>query len=861
MPTGLTSEEASERLLQYGENKLPCHPPPSILAIFLHQFASPLIYILLFAAVVSLAIGELADAGFIVIVLTINGLIGTAQERSAAQAMQKLLVEQAYQSRVLRDGEWCSVNAQDVVPDDVILLRAGDSIPADIVWDEVTNVECDESVFSGESSPVQKNADDKSFAGTFVIKGRGRGVVSATGSQSELGLLSKVIGEKSLLDPPLVIRIKRFANHIGIILGIGVILLMLYGSARGHSIRELFLISVGLAVSAIPEGLPVAMSVALAVASRRMARNNVLIRKPPATEALGSCTVIATDKTGTLTENKMKLRSIVLPDGREVSVPYGAVKDSTVSPEEALIKQEIVRLGLLAAGLDCERADPSEDALDRALLETGEVLELDICNDLSGWTLREVRAFDSIQRFSAALYKRNGESWIIVKGAVEEVLAMCSHAYSLKEFRPDTIYDLNRDLTKQGSRVLGVAEARSVLSLTLEGALSNSELNFRALLDFQDPLRPEVPEAVSLCGGADVRIVIITGDDPRTAASVAVQAGIISSQDEGVVTGQDLERAVKEGGENALDSIVRDNTIFARVSPFQKLEIVRSLDRQNHFVAVTGDGINDTPALKHAHVGIAMGKRGADVAKESADIVLADDNFASIVAGIREGRVVYSNVRKVVFMLVSTGCGEVVLFLLSIAAGLPMPLTPAQLLWLNLVTEGVQDIALAFEKAEGDELQRKPRNPREEIFDSLMRRRVFVTALVMGFLSFLVFSTTYRESQDLTYARAVVLTLFVVFENIQALHARSERRSLLSIPFFSNPWLLMGIGLAQGIHLLALLYPQALPVLDLTAVVGTDWLLIGVCAVVVCVAIEADKFFTRRIADGGEAVRPANVSM
>lgn len=861
MPTGLTSEEARERLSQYGENKLPRHLPPSVLAIFLHQFASPLIYILLFAAVVSLLIGELADAGFIVIVLTINGFIGTVQERSAAQAMQKLLVSQAYSSHVLRDGQWCQVDSKDVVPDDVILLRAGDSIPADIVWDEVANIECDESVFSGESSPVRKNVDDKSFAGTFVMKGRGRGVVTATGSRSELGLLSKVIGEKSLLDPPLIIRIKRFANHIGIILGVGVILVMLYGSARGHSIRELFLISVGLAVSAIPEGLPVAMSVTLAVASRRMARNNVLIRKPPATEALGSCTVIATDKTGTLTENKMRLRSIVVPDGREIVVRHRAANHSDVSPDEVSTQQEIVRLGLLAAGLDCARTEPSEDALDRALLETAEALDLDICNDLSEWTLREVRAFDSVQRFSAALYKRNGESWIIVKGAIEEVLAMCSHAHSVKQFRPSAIYELNRDLTRRGSRVLGVAEKRSVLPVTLEGALSNSELNFRALLGFQDPLRPEVPEAVSLCGGANVRIVIITGDDPRTAASVAVQAGIIRSLDEGVVTGQDLERAVTEGGENGLDSIVQENTIFARISPFQKLEIVRSLDRQNHFVAVTGDGINDTPALKHAHVGIAMGKRGADVAKESADIVLADDNFASIVAGIREGRVVYSNVRKVVFMLVSTGCGEVVLFLFAIAAGLPMPLTPAQLLWLNLVTEGVQDIALAFENAEGDELHRKPRNPREEIFDALMRRRVFVTALVMGFLSFLVFSTTYRESNDLTYARAVVLTLFVVFENVQALHARSEGRSLISIPLFSNPWLLMGIGLAQGIHVLALLYPQALPVLELTAIVGTDWLLIGVCAVVVCMAIEIDKLLTRRGLHSSDIVRPIQSPM
>ena len=846
-PTGLSSEEADKRLTVFGRNVLPKDRSKTILSLVLRQFASPLIYILIFAAIVSFAIGEVVDGGFIVLVLMINGTVGIVQEYIASRAIDRLLVQEARQSRVIRDGTIRSVDATMIVPGDVLLLEAGDYIAADLQWNEAINVEVDESVFSGEAMTVSKQLGDRSYAGTFVTRGRGSGTVYATGVESQLGMLSKSIGQTSIHDPPLVIRVKRFAQQIGILIGVGIAFVVLYGALAHYAVTDLFLMAVGLAVSAIPEGLPVAMSVALAVATRRMARRNVIIRRGAATESLGSCTVIATDKTGTLTENRVELISFTALEGERCCTHRWKdyLASEQLSSGTTHVRQ-LLTTGLLATDTGNRPPELITDPLDRAIVWRCHEAGLTDGILKSRWAPLEMKAFDATFRLSAVSHRNDSGALVCVKGAFEEVLSLCSPSKNSKKYQPHEIEESSRQLAIQGVRVLALAEKNCTSSDTIDACLSVGGFTFVGLLGFQDPLREGVCEAVAACKHARIHVVVITGDDPRTATAIAREAAILDASSDAVTTGAELTLAERRGGESAFDSVVKNSVVFARSSPAQKLAIVHSLVRQKHFVAVTGDGINDAPALRHAHVGVAMGLRGTDIAKEVADIVVADDNFASIVAGIHEGRVVYSNIRKVVFMLVSTGCGEVVLFILSIASGLPMPLTPAQLLWLNLITEGVQDIALAFEKSEGDELNRPPRDPKEQIFDSVMTRRVATSAVVMGLISFCLFYVEYVREQDVVYARSLVLTLFVVFENVQALHARSEYRSLLTLPVLSNPWLILGIIGAQILHLLALVYPDVFSALDVVLVHGDDWILIAASAFFVCLVIELDKWAVRR---------------
>jgi Ca2+-transporting ATPase len=847
---GLSSEEAQERLIQYGRNILAEDKSRGVCTLLLRQFASPLIYILIGAAVVSFAAGELVDGTFIVVVLVINGLVGTVQEYFATRAIDNLLIKEGRRSKVLRDGMIHFVDPTTIVPGDVLVLQAGDYVAADIEWNEAINLELDESVLTGESMGVSKTEKDLTYAGTFVTRGRGVGTVYATGLASELGKISESITQTSMHDPPLVIRVNQFAKQIAILIGLGIGFVVIYGIIVRQPAQDLFLMAVGLAVSAIPEGLPVAMSVTLAVATRRMARKNVIIRRSTATESLGSCTVIATDKTGTLTENRVELVSVATQYGQDCVVRrWNEISNVGLekSRRDAIWKTLIA--GILATDEAQQMLEHISDPLDVALMQRAHEIGIVDVTIENQWAPHQVQAFDSSFRFSAILHHYDDTATLYVKGAFEEIRAFCTHVYvedGIEILQEETLQTGVESMTREGIRMLAVAKKKCTLSHTIESALSEGGFIFLGMLGFQDPLRREVPEAVVLCKQAKINLVVVTGDDPRTAARIAQEAGIFDPSIDVVTSGAEIEAAQLRGGDKALDQLVQASTVFARISPAQKLEIVHSLVRQDHFVAVTGDGINDAPALRHAHVGVAMGLRGTDIAREVADIVVADDNFASIVAGIQEGRVVYSNIRKVVFMLVSTGCGEVVLFILSIASGLPMPLTPAQLLWLNLITEGVQDIALAFERAEGDELRRPPRAPKEQIFDRLMKRRIATSAIVMGIISTTLFYIEYQRQEDLNAARSAVLTLFVVFENVQALHARSEYKSLLQLSLFSNPWLIIGIVSAQTLHILALMYPDLFSALDLSKIRLDMWILIALSAALVCVVIEVDKWFLRR---------------
>jgi Ca2+-transporting ATPase len=888
-PDGLSEAQARAALLRYGPNALPVTKPPSLARVFLRQFLSPLIYILLAAALVSVALGDIKDAGFIAVVLLINGVIGAVQEYSAAKAAAALKsLEQPY-ATVLRDGLRRQIEARLLVPGDLVLLEAGDRVPADIALTGAINLQCDESLLTGESASMWKRPGlwkgpgatappgaalsdraDLAFSGTTITSGRGHGIVVATGLESEIGKIAEQIARHSLLPPPLLIRMARFTRHIGLAVGGAVLLLMGFGLVRAMPLGELFMVSVALAVAAIPEGLPIAISVALAIAMRRMAGVNVIVRHMTAVESLGSCTLIATDKTGTLTMNRLTVTDLRLPDGTALEFEPGAdLADGAVhitgGPDGAAAARAATLLRAAALPNEAVLRREEEgwlglgDTVDVALLAAAHKAGMQREALLESYPLLSQIPYEPEQRYAASFHRREGRVCIFVKGAPETLIAMAEKmdvGGTPIAIDRQRLLDQAAEMARAGLRVLGFAEGEIEpepdADLDNKGKSDHGDfgphhlvgLTFLGMAGMQDPVRPEVPGAIADCRRAGIEVVMVTGDDPRTAAAIAAEAGLDVFEDE-VVTGRDVAEA-QEAGELALDRLTQKARIYSRMAPAQKLAIVMSLARGGHFVAVTGDGVNDAPALKHAHVGVAMGRKGTDVARESADIILTDDNFASVVAGIREGRVAYANIRKVIFMLVSTGAAEVGVVLLSVMAGLPIPLLAVQLLWLNLVTNGIQDVALAFEKAEGDELARPPRRPNEPVFDGLMIRRMVLSGTVMAVGGFALFWWLIAQGVATEAARNLLLLLFVLFENFQTLNSRSERRSVFTQRLAANPLLIAGIVGALALHVAAMYVPGLSDILRIAPVSWQNWaILVGIAALVLMV-MEAEKWIANR---------------
>lgn len=843
---GLTSLEARNRFAQFGPNTLPEARPPSFVAVFLRQFLSPLIYILVAAATVAMAVGDAKDAIFIGVVLLINGIIGAVQEYSAGQAAAALRAQDQPHALVFRDGTQQEIEACDLVPGDIVLLEAGRRVPADMRLIEAIDLHCDESLLTGESAPVRKTSamatstgsrGGMAYAGSMATRGRGLGEVTATGLETEVGKIAGELVKPSASQPPLIIRMARFSHLIALFVAVAVAVLIVIGYLRHMGLVELFMMAVGLAVAAIPEGLPVAIAVALAIGMRRMAKANVIVRKMAAVESLGSCTMIATDKTGTLTRNELTVTEIALPDGSFLSLQAGEGAESfSIHGAPRNEQADLLLAALLrAAALPNEAELRREKEEIRGVGDTVDVALL-VAAHRSGCVHEELRTrypllkripYEPDLRYSASFHKHEERRNVLVfaKGAPETLIAMSNRmdvGGAIAPIDREALWRQKDEMSAKGLRVLAFAEGE--VTPEPEDGYDASHLQnlvFLGLVGMQDPLRPEVRQAIAACRDAGIAVAMVTGDAPGTAAAIARDAGMIFSDNQ-IVTGDEVRRA-EEAGEAALDSLTRSARIYARVEPVQKLAIVLSLARNGHFVAVTGDGVNDAPALKHAHVGVAMGKQGTDVAKESADIIIADDNFASIVRGVMEGRVAYANIRKVIFLLVSTGAAELLLFLLTIPLGMPMPLLPVQLLWLNLVTNGVQHIALAAEKPEGDELTYPPRKPQEPIFDRIMIIRNVYSAFVMAGVGFAVFYWLIAQGYTIDSARNLVLLLFVVFENFQALNARSERHSFFYKGIFSSRLLLASVIGAQVIHLIAAHVPLLADTLRIQPPTLPEW--------------------------------------
>jgi len=871
--SGLSQAECERRQKTYGPNVLPERGATPVWKIVLRQFASPLIYILVAAAAVSAVIGDLKDAAFIAAVLMLNAVIGTYQEYQAEQSSQALKKLLRMLAQAERDGVVREIIAEEVVPGDVLWLESGNRVPADIRLLSSQGLEVDESLLTGESLAVGKDyawmGDQESpladrqnmiFAGSLITRGRAKGVVVATGTATSVGQLALDVMGSGGGKPPLLARMERFTNYVAActLAAAGVIGTLAFVQG-GYTVVETFFLVVALAVAAIPEGLPVAITVALAVATTRMARRNVIVRQLTAVEGLGSCTLIATDKTGTLTCNELTVREVCLADGEVFPVtgqgfaPQGEVQHAG---GRAVLADHSRLAATIRAAVLCNEADLQHrngewvwrgDAVDIAALSVGIKSGVHRQQMLSAFPQVSIIPFESDNQFAAS-FNRNGEVVeVFVKGAPERVLDMCGNQLTLADRERSERVAVG--MAARGLRVLAVASGRLTESLRPEDVPPPpGNLTLHGFLGMMDPLRAGVREAVADCRRAGVLVSMVTGDHRVTALAIARDLGL-ADRDDQVVTAAEVEGTSTD----QLAEMVQRVRVFARVTPRQKLHIVEAARKAGHFVAVTGDGVNDAPALRAANIGVAMGKAGTDVAREASELVISDDNFSSIVGGIEEGRIAYDNIRKVIYLLVSMGAAELLMVLLAVVSGLPIPLLPVQLLWLNLVTNGIQGVALAFEPGEGDSLRRKPRQPNEAVFNQLMVERVLLAMLVVGGGGFVIYAIVLGLGWAVSEARNLLLLVMVLFENFHVGNCRSETKSAFALSPLRSPILFFGTIGAFLVHLVAMYVPFLQELLSTSPVVPLSWgVAVGV-SVLIVPAVDVHKWWwTRRINRGVE---------
>jgi Ca2+-transporting ATPase len=863
---GLSESEAKNRIEREGPNKLPEAKGISPFKILLHQFTSPLIYVLLVAAVVTAFLGDYIDTGVIAAILILNAAIGFLQEYKAEKSVRALDRMVVARARVMRDGAEKEILSENLVPGDIVLLWSGMKVPADIRLFRTTELRIEEAALTGESLPVNKAAQtiqeenltpgdqtNMAFMGTIVVNGRGRGIVVETGVKTVLGQIARDIKELAVTATPLQQRIAGFSHFIGfLVLGSAIVIASL-GLFLGMTLSEIFKIAVAASVAAVPEGLPIVVTITMAIGISRMAKRHAIIRKLPAVETLGSTTVICSDKTGTLTKNEMTVKAMY--DGYHSCEVTGSGYDpegeifcewETADAKTVERMHRVARIGMLCnesniLGENDEfkvDGDPTEAALHVSAMKAG----LDRDKEKALYPQLSIIPFESERGFMATLHQYNGKRIIFTKGAPEKIIDMCSKSDTDQPSDRSRHLERADHLARDGMRVLAMAYKEAgddVSELHLKDV--EGGFTFVGLQGMIDPPRPEAMEAVKGCTEAGIRVVMITGDHAVTASAVGKMIGITHKEGK-VLTGRELETM----DDDALFQKVRKVSVFARVSPQHKLKIVQQLMRHGEIVAVTGDGVNDAPALKAAHIGAAMGKTGTDVAREAADMVITDDNFSSIFHAVEEGRVVFDNIRKVTLFLIPTGFAAILSILMAMALDLPIPYVAAQLLWINLVTNGLQDVALAFEPAEKDVLKRKPRDPKEGIMSRLMYGRSVSVGILISLGVILNFYCALREEVSLERARTVAMTTMVFFQFFQAWNSRSELQSVFRINPMSNPFLFYSM-VTSFLAQLAVIYVPALQwVFRTEALSGGEWFQIVLIALSVVVAVEIDKVIRRR---------------
>lgn len=858
-PNGLNDAEVTKRLNHYGYNILPPAKSVSYLKIFLSQFKNALIYILLISALISLFVAEYTDASVILIVLLSNAFIGSIQEYNAAKNAANLNSLIKTQVRVKRNGELVHVDAANLVPGDIVILEAGNKVPADLRLIEAQQLRINEALLTGESSSVNKNCArvalnsllgdraNLAFSASQVSSGRGVAIVVATGIHTQIGKIAKVMAHEVKLVAPLVVRMERFTQQLSIMVLTLCCVFMLLALWRGFSFQQVFFLSIALAVSAIPEGLPIAITVALSVASKRMAKRNVLIRKLAAVEGLGSCSIIASDKTGTLTVNQQTIKIVQFASGDILQIGgegYNAdgliqTMDSTtpLSANQQALLTQVALAGAIANEGSLFHSPTgwqhNGDEVDVAFLALA--YKAGITTDFKSQISElELTPYQSEHKYSGARCKFQQHQLSVVKGAVETILAQAKYQLaadgSLTKLDIAAIESKALNLTAQGYRVMAIAQQTS----------PQTDLVLLALIGMQDPLRAESINAVAACQKAGIRVCMVTGDHPSTALAIAKELGIAKDESD-VISGGQLEILQTEQPQN-WQNLIRHKSVFARVNPLQKMHIVTALHKLGHYIAVTGDGVNDVPALKKANISIAMGS-GSDLTKDSADMILLNDDFSSIVAGVEEGRYAYDNIRKVTYMSVSSAIGEIFLLLMAVAIGVPLPLIAIQILWVNLICNGLQDVALAFEAGEIESMQQAPRAKNESVFNRLMIEESVIAGLALGGICLGFWLTALKLGMSEYHARSLLFVLLIFLENIHVFNCRSEHRSVLKSPIRNNYFVVLSVIGAQLIQLIISHIPFMQRVLHLDVINWREWLMLFALSLLLLLIMELYKFF------------------
>ncbi len=864
---GLSASEFSERQAHYGPNKLTEHQGDGPIKRFLLQFHQPLVYILLAATGVTLALQEWVDAAVIFTVVIANAIIGFIQEAKALQAISALSGSLHTTVTVIRAGKRNTITAEDLVPGDLVVLQTGDKVCADMRLIKVRDLQIDESALTGESVPSEKDtltlAQDSvlgdrhnmAYSSTLVTYGSGFGLVTATGDDTEIGKISNLIATTQTLDTPLTKRIKQFSHFLLYAIVALSTITLIVGWLHGKPALEAFMAAVALAVGAIPEGLPAAVTIMLAIGVSRMAKRRAIIRNLPAVETLGSTTIICSDKTGTLTKNEMTVKELwagnqhlkVTGNGYN---PEGMIQQGTDTVD---IAQNRAAWATLQAGLFCNEAnlhapdaqhpqwrisgDPTEAALLVAARKGG--LNPDKIDEHL-----DTIPFQSEYQYMATLHKGQEHNLIYLKGSLESLLPKCSTWLNTDgkslPIGSVNIQKLTESMAARGLRVLAFAR-KSVphKSNTIDHSVINENLEFLGLQAMIDPPRPEAMRAVAACHRAGIDVKMITGDHALTATSIAKQLGIIDENDKNsAVTGQKL--AQTEASE--WSQLVDQYKVFARVTPENKLTLVETLQNQGQVVAMTGDGVNDAPALRRADIGVAMAMNGTEVAREASDMMLTDDNFATVRAAVEEGRSVFDNLKKFIVWTLPTNGGEALVILLAVLLGISLPLLPIHILWVNMTTAICLGLMLAFEPKEADIMHRPPNSPNAPILDHILLWRILLVSSLLCLAAFGLYELELLWGASEVEARTVAVAMFVVGEAFYLMNCRSLQRSVFTIGLFTNPWIWSGIGVMALLQL-AFTY---LPVMNQwfqTAPIGLDaWLRILACGMLISLAVGLEKY-------------------
>jgi len=842
--SGITYEEAEERLKKYGFNEIPEKKKEPAWLMFLGQFKEVMILILMTASVVSGLIGDVKDTVVILVIVLLNAIIGFIQEYRAEKAMQALKKMAASNARIKRAGNNLILPARLIVPGDIVLLEAGNIVPADLRLIEVHGLKIDEASLTGESHAINKKADELpheqlsigdrlnlAYKGTIVTYGNGIGIVTATGVQTQLGQIASMLQEKES-STPLQKRLADFGKKLSYaVLAICVILYGI-GFIRGEEPIRLLLTALSLAVAAIPEALPALTTIALAFGARRMVRKHALIRKLPAVETLGSVTYICTDKTGTLTENIMSVRE--------------TWDNHSVLPQTSWNSEQLLSLTMLLnhdVKKDTEgnlNGDSTEVAIFRYAAEQKLISETTVT---SFPRVAEI-PFDSVRKCMTTIHKMDTGYLVLTKGALESVIARC-----LSGQDHQIAFSKNDEMAMHGMRVLAFAGAYiDKLPTEITPETIEKNLHLTGLTGMMDPPREEVKESIRDCQKAGIAVVMITGDHPLTAKAIANEIGLLQNDQQRVITGTELAKL----SEKEFDLEIENIRVYARVSPEQKLHIVKTLQGKNHFVAMTGDGVNDAPALKRANIGIAMGITGTDVSKEVAHMILLDDNFATIVRAVKEGRRIFDNIRKFIRYIMTGNAGEIWTIFLAPLAGLPIPLLPIQILWVNLVTDGLPGLALAAERSEKDIMNRPPRSPSENVFSQGLGIHVLWVGLLIGAVCLAI--QAWAINQEYSHWQTMVFTVLCLSQMGHVMAIRSESHSLFQQGIFSNMLMLGAVVLTFVFQLIVIYWKPANDIFNTQPLTLRELLICIGASSIVFFAVEIEKAIKRKVQNRTEPI-------